>query len=140
MFLLNSLFLLYLYFGLQLGSYWGVDMKRMFHRNDTEALMDEEVSKFFVKDLRWEDNILIRQAEDFLPSLQRKAMINSWSRDSEGAVLRPLDPDKYEWTAKSKAPPFQRKNWVELPGTKFDETFEARVADFFNEVSEKVVL
>jgi len=112
----------------------------MFHRNDTEALMDEEVSKFFVKDLRWEDNILIRQAEDFLPSLQRKAMINSWSRDSEGAVLRPLDPDKYEWTAKSKAPPFQRKNWVELPGTKFDETFEARVADFFNEVSEKVVL
>jgi hypothetical protein len=116
-------------------------MRRMFHRNDTEALVDEEVSKFFVKDLRWEDNTLIRQSEGFLSSFQRKAMINLWSKDSEEGILRPQGPDQYEWTARSKAPePLQRKTWVELPGTKVDETFEARVADFLNEVSEKVVL
>lgn len=123
-----------------MGSYWGVDMKRMFHRKDTEALMDEEVLTLFVKNLRWEDNILIRQAEGFLSSSQRKAMIDLWSKDSEG-ILRPQGRGQYEWTAKSKAPkPLQRETWVELPGTKPNETFEARIAEFLNEVSEKVVL
>lgn len=141
MFLLNSLFLLYLYFGLQMGSYWGVDMRRMFHRNDTEALMDEEASRLFVKDLLWEDNILIRQADGFLSFSQREAMIKVWSRDSEKAILRPQGPDQYEWTAKSRAPePLQRDTWAEKTGTKANETFEARVAEFLNEVSEKVVL
>jgi hypothetical protein len=111
----------------------------MFHRNDTEALMDEEVSQFFVKELRWEDNILIRQAEGFLSSLQRKAMIDLWSK--EEGILRSQGPGQYEWTAKSKVPePLQRNTWVELPGTEVNETFEAHVAEFLNEVSEKVVL
>jgi hypothetical protein len=114
-------------------------MRRMFHRNATEALMDEEVSQFLVKDLRWEDNILIREAEGFLSSSARERMIDSWVK--EEGILQSQSPGQYEWTAKSKAPePLQRITWVELPGKKVNETFEARVAEFLNEVSEKVVL
>jgi hypothetical protein len=114
-------------------------MRRMFHRNATEALMDEEVSQFLVKDLPWEDNILIREAEGFLSSSEREEMIDSWVK--EEGILRSQSPGQYEWTAKSKAPePLQRMTWVELVGTNDNETFEACVAEFLNEVSEKVVL
>jgi hypothetical protein len=93
-FLLNYLSLLYVYFGLQLASYWEVDMRCMFHRNATEALMDEEVSQFLIKDLRWEDNILIQEAEGFLSSSAQERMINLWVK--EEGILRSQSPGQYE--------------------------------------------
>jgi hypothetical protein len=75
----HYLFLFYIYFGLQMASYWGMDMRGMFHRNDTETLVDKEVSQFLIKDLPWEDNLLIRQADGFISSLSRKQMIDWWA-------------------------------------------------------------
>jgi hypothetical protein len=113
-------------------------MRRTFHRNATEAL--KENSQFLIKDLCWEDNLLIRQADGFLSSSERERMIDWWVK--EEGVLRPQSPGQYEWTAKSKAPePLQRTTqWVELPGEEVNETFKACVAEFLNEVSEKAVL
>src|SRR5882757_3483925 len=101
-FLLDYLYLFYVYFGLQMASYWGVDMRGMFHRNDIETLVDEEVSQFLIKDLPWEDNLLIRQADSFIPSSSRKRMIDWWA--GKQGILEHQGIGKYEWTAKSKAP------------------------------------
>jgi hypothetical protein len=99
--------------------------------------MEQEVSQFFVGDLPWEDNLLIKQAESFMPTLVREKMIQKWVNKTDVLRLPDGPAGKYEWTAKSKAPnPLQRQDWVEPVGTKADETFEARVADFLNEVSE----
>jgi len=122
-----------------MASYWGMDMRGMFHRNDTETLVDEEVSQFLIKDLPWEDNLLIRQADSFIPSSSRKRMIDWWA--GKQGILEHQGIGKYEWTAKSKASqPLQCTTWVELPKTKANETYEAHVTKFFNQVSEKVVV
>jgi hypothetical protein len=99
--------------------------------------MEQEVSQFIVRDLPWKDNLLIKQADGFMPTSMREKMIQNWVNHTN--ILKPPDgpASKYEWTAKSKAPnPFQRQTWSEPVGTKSEETFEARVADFLNEVSE----
>jgi hypothetical protein len=129
----------FLYLGLQIASYWGVDMRGgMFHRNATEAIMDKEVSQYLVKDLCWEDNLLIDEAEKFISSDDREEMIRRWVKDG---ILKRQGDDKYEWMNKSKAPdPLQRLTWSESPGIAAVETFEARVAEFFNEVSGNVIL
>jgi len=123
------------------GSTWGVDMRSMFHRNESEAVMKEEVSQFLVKDLRWEDNLLIRQADDFITSSNRERMINLWACEEGGGILiKSMSSGQYEWTAKSKAPePLERSTWAEPLGITANETYEARIAEFFNEVSEKVL-
>jgi hypothetical protein len=113
-------------------------MRGMFQRDATEAIMDKEVSQCLVKDLRWEDNLLIDEAEVFISSDDREEMIHRWIKDE---ILRRQGGDKYEWMNKSKAPdPLQRMTWSESPGITAAETFEARVAEFFNEVSGDVVL
>lgn len=137
MFCLNSL-CLFLYLGLQAASTWGVDMKGMFHRNITEAIMDKEVSQCLVKGLPWENNTLIEEADSFISSCNREEMIKRWAKDE---ILRHQGDDKYEWMEKSKAPnPLERTTWSESPGITAAETFEARIAAFFNEVSGNVVL
>lgn len=110
----------------------------MFHRGATEALMEQELEKFVVEDLPWKDNLLIKQAEGFMPTSMGEKMIQNWVNKTN--ILKPPGPgdpaSKYEWTAKSKAPNLQRQTWSDPVGTKANETFEARVADFLNEVSE----
>ena len=129
---------LFLYLGLQIASFWGVDMRGpMFQRDTTETIMDKEVSQCLVKDVSWEQNRLIDEAEAFISSDGREKMIKKWIDDK--TLLQ--DGDKYKWTKKSEAPdPLQRTTWSELPGIMPAETFEARVAEFFNKVSGDVVL
>jgi hypothetical protein len=119
-----------------MASFWGVDMRGMFQRDATEAIMDKEVSQCSVKDLRWDRNRLIDEADDFISPDRRETMINKWI--DKKILLR--SGDTYEWTEESMAPDLQRMTWSEPPGIKPAETFEARVAEFFNKVSGDVVL
>ncbi|OJA07891.1 hypothetical protein AZE42_02745 [Rhizopogon vesiculosus] len=86
--------------------------------------MKEEVSQFLIKDLRWEDNLLIRQADDFII----------------GILIKSKSSGQYEWTAKSKAPePLERSTWAEPLGITANETYEACIAKFFNEITDLTI-
>ena len=86
--------------------------------------------------LPWDHNRLIDEADDFISPDRREKMIKKWI--DKKILLR--SGDKYEWTKESMAPDLQRMTWSEPPGIEPAETFEARVAEFFNKVSWDVVL
>ena len=103
--------------------------------------MDEEVSQFCIRDLPWEGNLLIKQAEDFMQTWMRESMIQDWVNKTNILRLPDGPAGKYEWTAKSKAPnPLQCKTWAEPLDMEADETFEARIADFLNQMSEDILM
>ena len=114
-----------------MASFWGVDMRGMFQWNATEAIMDKEVSQCFIKDLRWDCNRLIDEADNFISPNCRETMIKKWI--DKKILLQ--SGNTYEWTEESMAPDLQHITWSEPPGIKPAETFEARVAKFFNKVS-----
>ncbi|OJA13787.1 hypothetical protein AZE42_12460 [Rhizopogon vesiculosus] len=113
----------------------------MFHQNESEAVMKEEVSQFLIKDLRWEDNLLIRQADNFITSSNRERMINWWACEEGGGILiKSKSSGQYEWTAKSKAPePLEHSTWAEPLGITANETYEAHIAKFFNEITDLTI-
>jgi len=77
-----------------------MDMRGMFQWDTTETIMDKEVSQCLVKDVSWEQNQLIDEAEAFISSDGREKMIKQWINDK--TLLQ--DGDKYKWMKKSEAP------------------------------------
>jgi hypothetical protein len=130
---------------MQLGSHWGIDMNTpMFGRDIVRTFLDAEINTFRVDKLSWKNNALANRADGFIPLDKRDAeMIKGWHQ-GEDKYLEKLDlkpgqtVDTYKWLEKSNAPPvLKRQTHTELPGTSKADTFEAKMADFFNTVSDK---
>jgi len=130
---------------MQLSSHWGIDMNTpMFGRDIVKTFLDAEINTFRVDQLSWKNNALANKADEFIPLDKRNAeMIQGWHK-GEDKYLEKLDlkPGQtvhtYKWLEKSNVPPVLKcQTHTELPGTPKEDTFEAKMANFFNTVSDK---
>ena len=108
----------------------------MFQRDVVKIFLDAEIDRFKVEQLPWEGITLIDDADQFIPfDKHEHGMISRWCKDG---YLQVSGDSTYQWSETSQVPRnLKRETHIERPGTKAGDTYEARLARFFNKVSVK---